>query len=83
MPSNLCYRMYLNSYKASADASRLGLNTHVVRDAGRTQIAAGSKTVLCVGPGEGSNAIKMIRNSRYTTGKASEIDVATGTLKLY
>lgn len=34
-----------------ADASSLGLNTHVVRDAGRTQIAPGSKTVLCVGPG--------------------------------
>lgn len=45
---------YIYSYKASADASRLGLNTHIVRDAGRTQIAAGSKTVLCVGPGEGN-----------------------------
>ena len=37
--------------KASSDASMLGLNTYIVRDAGRTQIAAGSKTVLCVGPG--------------------------------
>ncbi len=34
-------------------ARELGLNTHVVRDAGRTQIAPGSKTVLCIGPGDG------------------------------
>ena len=39
------------SMKAAADAASLGLNTHVVRDAGRTQIAPGSKTVLCIGPG--------------------------------
>ena len=32
-------------------AERVGLNTHIVRDAGRTQIAPGSKTVLCIGPG--------------------------------
>ena len=28
-----------------------GLTTSVIRDAGRTQIAAGSTTVLAVGPG--------------------------------
>lgn len=39
------------SLKASSDASRLGLNTYIVRDAGRTQIAPGTKTVVCVGPG--------------------------------
>lgn len=38
-------------HKVSADARKLGLSTHIVRDAGRTQIAPGSKTVLCVGPG--------------------------------
>ena len=32
-------------------ARALGLPTHLVRDAGRTQIAAGSQTVLAVGPG--------------------------------
>ena len=32
-------------------ARALGLPTHLVCDAGRTQIAAGSKTVLAVGPG--------------------------------
>ena len=39
------------SLKAASDATSLGLNTHIVRDAGRTQIAPGSKTVLCIGPG--------------------------------
>jgi PTH2 family peptidyl-tRNA hydrolase len=33
--------------KAAADA---GLITYTVYDAGRTQIAAGSKTVLAIGP---------------------------------
>ncbi len=32
-------------------ARALGLPTHLVCDAGRTQIAAGSKTVLAIGPG--------------------------------
>lgn len=32
-------------------AASLKLPTYLVRDAGRTQIAAGSKTVLAVGPG--------------------------------
>ena len=34
------------------EASGCGINTHLVRDAGRTQIAPGSETVLCVGPGQ-------------------------------
>ena len=34
----------------------LGLETCVIRDAGRTQIAPGSKTVLGVGPGIASNS---------------------------
>ena len=33
-------------------ARTVNLNVHVVRDAGRTQIAPGSKTVLAIGPGE-------------------------------
>jgi peptidyl-tRNA hydrolase, PTH2 family len=32
-------------------AQHSGLNTYVVRDAGRTQIAAGSLTVAAIGPG--------------------------------
>ncbi|KAF9312671.1 hypothetical protein BG003_006039 [Podila horticola] len=34
-----------------AQAMSLGLAAHSIRDAGRTQIAAGSRTVLAVGPG--------------------------------
>ncbi len=34
-----------------ARAARLGLTAQVIHDAGRTQIAAGSATVLGVGPG--------------------------------
>eukprot|EP00850_Spirogloea_muscicola_P012737 SM000083S22784 [mRNA] locus=s83:491885:492506:- [translate_table: standard] len=32
-------------------ATKVGLPTFVISDAGRTQVAAGSKTVLAVGPG--------------------------------
>ena len=55
MVTNFCYNQVLLPYcslKAASDATSLGLNTHIVRDAGRTQIAPGSKTVLCIGPGE-------------------------------
>ncbi len=31
-------------------ATALGLNTYIVHDAGRTQIPAGSQTVLAIGP---------------------------------
>jgi PTH2 family peptidyl-tRNA hydrolase len=37
-----------------AKASELGLTNYVVCDAGRTQIAAGSMTVLAVGPAPAS-----------------------------
>jgi PTH2 family peptidyl-tRNA hydrolase len=43
-----------NSEKEMIDISNVakekGLNTHIVVDAGRTQIASGSKTVLAIGP---------------------------------
>ena len=45
------FRELLSSLKVASEAANVGLNTHIVRDAGRTQIAPGSKTVLCVGPG--------------------------------
>jgi len=32
-------------------AKAAGLTAHIVVDAGRTQIAAGSKTILAIGPG--------------------------------
>ncbi|KAH9606342.1 hypothetical protein KSS87_007155 [Heliosperma pusillum] len=37
--------------KLEQDAETIGLPTFVVADAGRTQVAAGSKTVLAIGPG--------------------------------
>ena len=49
-----------HSFKVASDAASLGLNTHIVCDAGRTQIAPGSKTVLCVGPGKSQCPISLI-----------------------
>ena len=40
------------SYNLAKDVKKAGLNSHVVCDAGRTQIAPGSQTVLCIGPGK-------------------------------
>eukprot|EP01068_Selenidium_serpulae_P013426 Selendium_serpulae@DN5962_c3_g4_i2.p2 len=42
----------LTAYKK---ARSMGLNAYIVQDAGRTQIAAGSRTVVAVGPGEMSD----------------------------
>ena len=36
----------------SSRCQQVGLQSYLVQDAGRTQIAAGSRTVLGVGPGE-------------------------------
>ena len=52
--------MYICSLKAASDAASLGLNTHIVRDAGRTQIAPGSKTVLCIGPGTACVLLRLL-----------------------
>jgi PTH2 family peptidyl-tRNA hydrolase len=38
-----------------ANAKKLGIPTYLVADAGRTQIAAGSRTVLAVGPYGGTD----------------------------
>lgn len=48
------------SVKVLRDASQFGINTHIVRDAGRTQIAPGSETVLCIGPGTVSSLLLLI-----------------------
>ena len=42
----LCFRE-----EVAGGARRLGLSVYLVADAGRTQIAPGSRTVLSVGPG--------------------------------
>uniref|UniRef100_A0A7C8ZFX9 peptidyl-tRNA hydrolase n=1 Tax=Opuntia streptacantha TaxID=393608 RepID=A0A7C8ZFX9_OPUST len=41
--------------KLQEQAESIGLPTFVVADAGRTQVAAGSKTVLAIGPGRKSS----------------------------
>ncbi|KHN18162.1 Peptidyl-tRNA hydrolase 2, mitochondrial [Glycine soja] len=41
--------------KLAEAAESIGLPTFVVADAGRTQVSAGSKTVLAVGPGPKSS----------------------------
>lgn len=43
-------------------AERAGLPTHTVADAGRTQVAAGSKTVLVIGPGTKSSVDSITRH---------------------
>lgn len=40
--------------KIRKEAKNKGLIAVTIKDAGRTQIAAGSKTVCCVGPGPDS-----------------------------
>jgi PTH2 family peptidyl-tRNA hydrolase len=41
----------MSSNQLAMKAKQAGLESHIIRDAGRTQIAPGSKTVLGVGPG--------------------------------
>ena len=45
----------------------LGLETCLIRDAGRTQIAPGSKTVLGVGPGSDSKFLQVKMLEKCTT----------------
>ncbi|CAA6660984.1 unnamed protein product [Spirodela intermedia] len=47
----LCCKNQQEMNKLKETADRAGLPTFVVADAGRTQVAAGSKTVLAIGPG--------------------------------
>ena len=41
----------MSSNQLAMQAQQAGLESHVIRDAGRTQIAPGTKTVVGVGPG--------------------------------
>jgi peptidyl-tRNA hydrolase len=65
----------------------MGLTAEVIHDAGRTQIAAGSKTVLAIGPGKTHRISKVIHQSDWTKlfwlAPTEIIDVVTGHLKLY
>lgn len=46
-----CLHIKKNRLELQAIALSLGLPAQTIQDAGRTQIAAGSRTVLGVGPG--------------------------------
>ena len=62
--------MMLNLPSHRVDLTRkgrsLGLETCLIRDAGRTQIAPGSKTVLGVGPGKYASNFSLYVVPLYT-----------------
>lgn len=45
-----CAAGIISCHRFVAQAEKAGLVTYMVADAGRTQIAAGSRTVLAIGP---------------------------------
>ena len=45
-----CFLVHMTQVQLAAAASNSGLMSYIVVDAGRTQIAPGSKTVLAIGP---------------------------------
>ncbi len=53
---SFCFRLELQKH-----AKSLGLSAIIIKDAGRTQIAPGSKTVLAIGPGKVINFFKRER----------------------
>ncbi|KAL2609615.1 hypothetical protein R1flu_028188 [Riccia fluitans] len=60
----------MNELKARAE--RVNLPCFVVADAGRTQVAAGSQTVLAIGPGVKSHVDTITRHLRLLTGWSYE-----------
>lgn len=52
----------MNELRGRADGA--GLPTHTIADAGRTQVAAGSKTVLVIGPGSKTSVDAVTRHLR-------------------
>lgn len=67
-------------------AASLGLPVHIVMDAGKTQIARGSRTVLAIAGTHSQLVVESsafpIIPSRLTLGKKSVVDSVTGHLKL-
>ena len=56
---NTVYGFRSYSHALSNKVRKAGLNSHTVCDAGRTQIAPGSQTVLCIGPGKRNGTCMM------------------------
>ncbi|KAG8978140.1 hypothetical protein FRC05_011256 [Tulasnella sp. 425] len=65
-----------------ATAQSLNLCARTIRDAGRTQIAAGSTTVLGIGPGLHSFTTAMHLDSELDLGPVKLVNQVTGKLKL-
>ena len=75
------------SNQLAIQAQQAGLESHIIRDAGRTQIARGSKTVVGIGPGQSmtgmtGKAFITCDHWFYSAGPASVVDRVTGSLKL-
>ncbi|CAL9755301.1 unnamed protein product [Musa acuminata subsp. burmannicoides] len=75
----------MNKLKEAAD--RCGLPTFVVADAGRTQVLAGSRTVLAIGPAFWKYCMLIIypKNNIHkmlSSGRKADIDSVTGKLRL-
>jgi peptidyl-tRNA hydrolase len=72
-------------------AAMLGLPTHIVSDAGKTQIARGSRTVLAIAGKQidpfslhcsGVYPNLALNTPKRNTGRKSAVDSVTGELKL-
>uniref|UniRef100_A0A9I9CH65 peptidyl-tRNA hydrolase n=1 Tax=Cucumis melo TaxID=3656 RepID=A0A9I9CH65_CUCME len=73
------YAELMQRNKLKDAAENIGLPTFVVADAGRTQVSAGSKTVLAIGPGNASLPYDRIPR---LPGPKEAIDAVTGKLRL-
>lgn len=65
-----------------AIAKSLNLCARSIQDAGRTQIAAGSRTVLGIGPGKSSKEDFAVRCLTLLTAPVEIINKVTGKLRL-
>jgi PTH2 family peptidyl-tRNA hydrolase len=60
-------------------ARKVGLPAQAIRDAGRTQLTPGTKTVAAIGPGHKTEILPLTNS----IGPAKMIDLVTGHLRLY
>lgn len=75
----------LTSNQLALQARQAGLESHIIRDAGRTQIARGSKTVVGIGPGRlhvAAAEFACLLTCSVVAGPVGVINQVTGHLKL-